>query len=804
MAHRGPQRFLRFVKELRRRRVLRVAGAYLVAGWIAIEVTSVLVPELLLPGWVTRAVIVLVVAGFPIAVVLAWAFDLGPGGVERTVGDAAVESGSGPAAEAGEGRRAVWLALGAVVVLVAAGTLLLARSDGLSEDEARAALAEIAGLAEERSYVEAYRLAELVDEALPEDSSLAALWPRISDVLTVHTEPAGATVTARMAAGDSVGEPVRLGTTPLDSLRIPRAPHHLLIELAGHAPVERVASAAFDRSETYGRDREIDIELELIPESEAVEGAVYVPGGDYALVSPDMPGGLSARLDGYLIDRYEVSNARFREFVAGGGYRLAGLWPSPIVAGGDTLAFQEVARRFVDRTGLPAPRGWTSGTPPAGMDDHPVTGVSWYEAAAYCAFREMSLPSAFQWEKAARDGRISHIVGMVMPWGLIESGSSDIERANFAGSGTVPVDRHPFGISPYGAYGMAGNVKEWIANPLAGGRAATGGSWEDPLYLFPEFGSFDPAYASASLGFRCARVRAEDARRTRDQGTMALAVDRRVPSYDPVDSEGFRAILSHYRYDPAPLDPEVLAEVETPEWVRHKVSFNGPHGDRLLAYLWLPKSTSPPYQTLVVVPGSDAFRGTPVYVYGEHWLSGLLRSGRALFAVVMEGMTERPWPDDFRYPEPESVRFRELMVRHATELRFGLDYLESRGDVDLEALGYVGVSWGAGSRLGFAAVDDRFDAVVLVGGGIDERVKPTLPEADNVNFAPHIDAPTLLLNGRHDEEHPWEWRALPLWNLLTEPKELVLVEDAGHIPPANVLIPVLNRFLDEHLGPVGR
>ncbi len=78
----------------------------------------------------------------------------------------------------------------------------------------------------------------------------------------------------------------------------------------------------------------------------------------------------------------------------------------------------------------------------------------------------------------------------------------------------------------------------------------------------------------------------------------------------------------------------------------------------------------------------------------------------------------------------------------------------------------MAVSWGAGSRLGFAAVDDRFSAVVFIGGGIDERLKPTLPEADNVNFAPYIRPPKLLINGRSDEEHPWLTRALPLWNLL--------------------------------------
>ncbi|MCH7475912.1 MAG: hypothetical protein IIA27_14770 [Gemmatimonadetes bacterium] len=173
-----------------------------------------------------------------------------------------------------------------------------------------------------------------------------------------------------------------------------------------------------------------------------------------------------------------------------------------------------------------------------------------------------------------------------------------------------------------------------------------------------------------------------------------------------------------------------------------------------------------------------------------------------MLAPVLKGMVERSWGPGYTRPETQSVRFRDEMVRHATELRLGIDYLQERDDVDMDRLAYISVSWGGGSRLGFAAVDDRYKAVVFIGGGIDERVKPTLPEANNVNFAPYIDVPKLLLNGRNDEEHPWYTRALPLWNLLREPKELVLVDGAGHVPPVEVRIPAINDFLDRTLGRV--
>jgi len=84
-----------FFAELRRRRVIRVIIFYAIAGWIVIEVTSTVLPGLNLPDWTTTMVILLVALGFVIAIMLAWAFDIGPGGIHRT--PATLLAGDGPA-----------------------------------------------------------------------------------------------------------------------------------------------------------------------------------------------------------------------------------------------------------------------------------------------------------------------------------------------------------------------------------------------------------------------------------------------------------------------------------------------------------------------------------------------------------------------------------------------------------------------------------------------------------------------------------------------------------------------------------
>lgn len=73
-------RISKFYQELKRRKVIRVAITYIVVAWILVEVASVMFPGLLLPEWSVRLVIALVVVGFPIALVLAWAFELKPDG----------------------------------------------------------------------------------------------------------------------------------------------------------------------------------------------------------------------------------------------------------------------------------------------------------------------------------------------------------------------------------------------------------------------------------------------------------------------------------------------------------------------------------------------------------------------------------------------------------------------------------------------------------------------------------------------------------------------------------------------------
>lgn len=121
----------RFLVELKRRNVTRVAVAYAIAGWVVVEVAATVFPLVAIPDWGATLVLMLILLGFPVALVLAWAFDLTPEGVQRT---GSVEPAR-PAAEGGL-RRGGLLFMAAVVSVAALGGYAWGRLGASSDDDA--------------------------------------------------------------------------------------------------------------------------------------------------------------------------------------------------------------------------------------------------------------------------------------------------------------------------------------------------------------------------------------------------------------------------------------------------------------------------------------------------------------------------------------------------------------------------------------------------------------------------------------------------------------------------------------------
>jgi hypothetical protein len=126
-----------FFCELRRRKVYRVAGGYGVVGWLLIQFAVTVFPALTLPVWTARLVIVLVLAGFPIALILAWAFDVSAAGIGATPETAPADC---PPAFAARRKNVFTLAAFGLVVAIVAGYFLIPRASARKLEKSIAVL----------------------------------------------------------------------------------------------------------------------------------------------------------------------------------------------------------------------------------------------------------------------------------------------------------------------------------------------------------------------------------------------------------------------------------------------------------------------------------------------------------------------------------------------------------------------------------------------------------------------------------------------------------------------------------------
>ncbi len=234
----------------------------------------------------------------------------------------------------------------------------------------------------------------------------------------------------------------------------------------------------------------------LVPEGKFMMGSVEYGPGAYYNEKPQH----SVYLDAFWIDRTEVTNAMFAQFL------------------NETVNQSEESATWLDANDedVRLVQSGSEWQPVSGYGEHPVVEVTWYGAQAYCRWAGRRLPSEAEWEKAARgtDGR-------TYPWG----GGLNCTKANYYGCSSYieQVGAFPDGASPYGALDMAGNVWEWVADwyqtyegaerPIWPAsrrkyRVLRGGSWNDTassvrsanrIYLVPND-------ASGYIGFRCAKT----------------------------------------------------------------------------------------------------------------------------------------------------------------------------------------------------------------------------------------------------------------------------------------------------------
>lgn len=205
---------------------------------------------------------------------------------------------------------------------------------------------------------------------------------------------------------------------------------------------------------------------------------IHIPAGDFLMGATDRDKALESRaniinpelpahtitLDGYWIDKYEVTNRLFEQFVSETGHVTVAERQ-----GGQTYRAETDNFRLDSSANWRFPDGANQIS--GAQSNHPVAQISWSDADAFCAWAGGRLPTEAEWEKAARgsDGRL-------YPWGNNYDGSllngsdsslgqdPDLAIYNDGYAFTAPVGLYSAGASPYGVMDMAGNVLEWVAD----------------------------------------------------------------------------------------------------------------------------------------------------------------------------------------------------------------------------------------------------------------------------------------------------------------------------------------------------
>jgi dienelactone hydrolase len=623
---------------------------------------------------------------------------------------------------------------------------------GVALGQALAPAAEVNDpLADLRTHVEAHEFVAAFEEARELEAThggqpeFEALRTAATLPVTVRTDRDSVRVSVKdYTRPDAAWIP--LGYAPLDSVRVPAALLRWRLEGPEGAVVERAAMGAYLT----------DTLRFALPDQPAPPGMLQVTGD---APNPGAPRRMA--LEPFWMDRFEVSNAEFAPFVASGGYtRLEALAAADAQPAGVRFASSPV-RRFTDRTGMPGPSTWTSGGYPPETADRPVTGVSWYEAAAYCAWAGKELPTVYHWYDAGGYHGFSDILTQ-----------SNFSEAGLADRGSTP------GIGPYGHRDLAGNAREWAANttgPDGGLRFALGGAWDEPHYLYWQPDAIDPMDRSARNGFRCARLRESTSHRSREPVSAGTpdASER-----EPVSDREFSWILGHYEHDDTPLRGQVEGSGVDGRGLRWQdVSFEPAYeGSRVSARIFLPSSGPAPHSAIVFHPGAEARHLPSPDLLHTWWFAYLVRSGHAVIVPAFKGTLGR------QAETAGPIAARDQIVQRIQDLRRTVDYLGTRSDIDSDRIGFMGFSEGGVIAPLAVAADARLRGAIVVSAGLPRRALD--PVIDPVNFLPRARTPLLFIGSAHDFIFPPRRSQEPfveLWGTPGSMKTTVTLP-GGHAP----------------------
>ena len=566
------------------------------------------------------------------------------------------------------------------------------------------------------------------------------------------------------------------GITPIDSLRVPAITwdvHDFNLKLI-NGNTEFIPDG-----EEYGH-----FDFSLI--NKVPEGFLFKKKKENIFMNfPGIFLGSDNLIPPFAVSKTEVSNQQFKEFIDDGGYENSEFWDFPININGKEYSFENSVKLFTDKFGKFGPVNWTYGNFIEGEENFPVKGVSWFEARAYAKYRGLSLPNLFQWLDAA------HLSGFTAKL-------PNIIGSNYNSNKPREVE---FNVNNNILPNIAGNVREWVNNSHGNDRRVIlGGSYKEDKYTFNSFYSLSPFDRSIQNGLRLVKNFSNEI--TSNDEFVVQHIKRNFSLEKDVSDEVFEVYKSQFEYPNTELKVKLVkVESSDKKYKIEKFEIPTPYKseENLYGYIITSKKFENMSKPIIEFPSAGAIFNDKLniinYIKPKKYL---LDEGYSIVIPVYHNTWDREktikhwWPD-------ETEEYKNTIVKIGKDFKRVIDYLETRENLDVKSLSYMGYSWGSVTSNILLAIENRVTSAAIFVGGL--MLQKSRREIESHLYVRRIKIPILHIVGKLDGIFEFEDSFIP-WNELIgtneKDKTIITLENAGHGLPKDLQIENHLKFLKKY------
>jgi dienelactone hydrolase len=497
-------------------------------------------------------------------------------------------------------------------------------------------------------------------------------------------------------------------------------------------------------------------------------------------------------LQPFSIGKNEVSNKEFQKFVDAGGYENPKYWDFPFEVGNKIYDFNSSVKLFTDKYGQLGPANWSYGKFPTGLDNYPVTGISWFEAKAYANFLNLKLPNVYQWLYAS---------GIPENPGTIDQ--TVTRNSNYDSSQLREV------TNDNGSYNelnnIGGNVKEWVLNPNGENKekySIMGGAFNESSYTFNNYYSLSPLDRSIGNGFRLSKNLINTKSELDDN--IIPEFQRNFEELDDISNEVFEIYKSQFDYDLKPLNSKTVNINDFQDgYTAQKFEINTAYesDESLYGYVLFSNKFKNKYNPVIIYPtagslGTNTDNQLPNLLLNQ--FKYLIDEGYAIIHPIYHNTYSRKKTVNTFWAS-QSEDYKNAIIKIGKDYKRSLDYIESRTDFNFDNMSYYGYSWGATTSNYLLAIDDRIKAAVICVGGL--MLQKSKNEVEAHYYIRRIKTPILHIVGKEDGIFGFEENYKPWKELIGTSKDklkLIELENVGHGLPKDTIIKYHSEWIKSH------